>query len=197
MTYAAIITAAGLSSRMGAFKPLLDLGGMPVVCRTVSSYASAGVSDVTVVVGHRADEIRAALDHWPVAIIENPRYAESGMFESVKLGLESLGDGYEGVFVTPVDIPLVLPQTIRSLMEANASIAMPRFRGRTGHPVLLRQAALPSVFAHDGSNGLKGAFGQSGCVQLAIEVDDAGVVLDADTPEEFALLEELDAMRAR
>ncbi|HEX8354014.1 MAG TPA: NTP transferase domain-containing protein, partial [Pyrinomonadaceae bacterium] len=62
---AAILLAAGRSRRMGAFKPLLPFGGVSVVEACVAALRGAGVAEVSVVVGHRGEEVRAALAHLP------------------------------------------------------------------------------------------------------------------------------------
>ena len=87
MKIAGIIAAAGLSSRMGEFKPLLLLGGEPILHREVELLLSCGVSPVLVVAGHRADEVKAALQHFPadrVRVLWNERYKDD-MFLSVQL----------------------------------------------------------------------------------------------------------------
>jgi molybdenum cofactor cytidylyltransferase len=109
--YAAIILAAGFSSRMGRFKPLLPLGKETITDHLIATYLRNGV-DVYLVVGYRQEELRAAVKARHVRIVENPDYPR-GMFTGVLAGLRSLKDGYRGAFVNPVDIPLVSPATIR------------------------------------------------------------------------------------
>ena len=113
----AIILAAGLSRRMGEQNPLMDLGGQTVLERMVSLYRRAGVIDIRVVTGHRAQAIRAALSSYPVTVVHNPCY-QSGMFSSVLAGIDSLPTTIRSFFIHPVDIPLVRPHTLSLLMDA-------------------------------------------------------------------------------
>ena len=102
MTYSGIITAAGLSSRMGDFKPLLKINGLPMIVHTVLSMQNAGVSPVCVVTGYRGDEIKSALNGYDVVFAENEDYASSDMLTSIKLGLEKIKKS-DGFFLLPGD----------------------------------------------------------------------------------------------
>ena len=189
MAYAAVVVAAGMSSRMGDFKPLMDLGGRPMIDRTVSSLLEGGVSQVVVVAGRRADDLRAHFVGSSVRVVVNECYAQSHMFDSVLLGLSALEGDFEGVLVTPGDIPLVHPSTLRSLMKVPGAVLQPAFCGRAGHPVLLRRKALPYVLAHDGGRGLKGAIESMPFECVLVDVEDEGILLDADIPQDFELLQ--------
>ena len=139
--FSAVILAAGLSSRLGRFKPLAALGGVTLIERAVNLFRSAGVRDITVVIGHRADELRPILADLRVKSADNPDY-ESGMFSSVRRGVESLNGQSQAFFVLPVDIPLVRPATVRALTQAfgrqpQAKIFYPVFGDQRGHPPLI------------------------------------------------------------
>ena len=104
--YAAVIPAAGLSSRMGAFKPLLPLGPKAMIDHVIDTLTAGGVSQVIVVTGHNADLLEMHLKGRPVQTVFNAGYARNQMFDSVKLGLAFLADEYDGVYITPGDVPL-------------------------------------------------------------------------------------------
>jgi len=131
--YAAIILAAGRSSRLGWFKPLVSLGGETLVERAVSLFRAAGLSEILVVVGHRGRELRPVLRKAGVRIIENAGFQE-GMLSSVSAGVRGLGSATAAFFVLPVDVPLVRNWTVRRLLavheERPGSIAHPCFCGR-------------------------------------------------------------------
>lgn len=180
---AAVVPAAGLSSRLGRFKPLEELGGLSLLARAAALFREAGVTRIVAVAGHRAPEVLAEAGRLGLQAVVNPGY-ERGMFTSIRAGLAALPPGLDGVFVLPVDIPLVRPQTVRRLLarfpDSPAEVLIPCFRGEPGHPPLLRAGLLPRVLAHGGDHGLRGAL--AGCATERVAVPDAGILLDVDTP---------------
>ena len=137
--FAAVILAAGYSSRMGQLKPLLTIGGETISDRLISTFQACGV-DVYLVVGYRGEEVKAAIRKRDITIVDNPDYA-LGMFGSVQAGVRALKPGYDAFFIMPVDIPMVSADTVRSLQAAYAKhrgkILYPVFGGKRGHPPLL------------------------------------------------------------
>ncbi len=114
---AAMVLAAGYSSRMGAFKPLLTLGGRTAVESCVRLFHNAGVEDIAVVVGYRAQEVVSVAECAGACCVQNPDYA-TGMFSSVLAGTRWLPPGVESCFVLPADMPLVRPSTVRRMIDA-------------------------------------------------------------------------------
>ena len=187
----AIILAAGLSRRMGEHKPLMDLGGQTIVERMVALYRQAGVVDIRVVTGHRAEAVRSALSNHPVTEVHNSDY-ESGMFSSVLAGIGSLPATTRAFFVHPVDIPLVRPHTLSRLMDAShqasSTIVYPVFNDRRGHPPLIHRKLEDAVAAHDARGGLRALLERFDSTAMDIQVADEGVLLDLDTPEDYQRL---------
>ena len=186
---AAVIPAAGLSSRMGDFKPLLPFGGGTVLSSCAEALRAAGAEETVIVTGKRAADIEAAM---PGAhFVHNPDFAETEMFDSLRLGLAALSETCEWVLVTPGDVPAVSPETARAILYTEAEAARPLYRGTPGHPLLLRGALIPRLMDYGGEGGLRGALDALGVSVLDVETDDRGAVLDADTPEEYRLLRSL------
>ena len=209
MKFAAVVPAAGLSSRMGDFKPLLDLNGRPMIIRTLDSLRAAGCGTICVVTGHRAEELEAAAEATDVCFLRNENYRSTGMLESVQLGLAELlaepsavsgSDGQAALqtafFILPADIPLVSAQTMEALRteaEKGGSFALrPSFNGRAGHPVLLDRTMALALMAYRGEDGLRGFLRKAAEIQpelvRAIACEDPGILADADTPEDFRVL---------
>jgi len=190
---AAIVLAAGLSSRMGEFKPLLDMAGMTALERTVTLFRDAGVGDVGVVRGQRADDLAPHLGRLGVRAIHNPRYHE-GMFASVTTGVGTIGPKVEAFFVHPVDLPLVRPATVRRLLDAyylnSGGIVYPCFRGERGHPPLIAGWLAPEILRWGGPGGLQGILVQWENVAFEAEMADAQVLHDMDTPADYRTLRE-------
>ena len=136
---AAIILAAGRSRRMGKFKPLLPFGNQTVIESCVSNLRAAGVAEIVVVLGHRAEAVREQLSAASVAFVTNPN-PDSEMSASIALGVDALTDMARAVLITPVDHPAIHPETIGLLMEkwrGGAKLIQPEFQGKGGHPVLI------------------------------------------------------------
>ena len=185
---AAVVLAAGRSSRMGELKPLLPLGDGAVIGRAVGAYLEAGVSDVRVVVGWRGAEVAAAVAGLGVATVVNDDWRR-GMFSSVGVGLASLGADVEAVFLSPADCALVRAETIGRLARAAqvqpAPVTYPLRRGRRGHPPLIARRALPADLSHEPPDGLRGLLAVHDAAALEVEVDDDGVLLDMDAPSDY------------
>lgn len=185
---AAIILAAGLSTRMGSFKPLLPLAGSTVIENSVSTFKEAGVRDIYVVVGHRANELKAVLKDTGVQIVFNSAYT-TGMFSSVQAGVNSLKASTQAFFFLPGDIPIVQPSTIARLLEVYpsnpAAILYPCLKGERGHPPLIPANFKTSILAWQGDGGLRALLEMYEAQAKDIEVYDQGVLLDMDTPVDY------------
>ena len=185
MKIGAVVAAAGLSSRMGEFKPLLPFDGETVIERCISNLYGAGASKIVVVTGHRAEELAGYLEDSGVMLVHNAAYAQTEMFDSLRLGLRALPDDCEKIMLTPGDVPLVRAGTIRALLAADAGFASPICKGKRGHPVVLDAAWRERVLAYDGVDGLRGAVKALGIPPIESEVEDRGMHLDLDTPADY------------
>ena len=113
----AIILAAGYSSRMGVFKPLLDLGGWLIITRIIETCRQAGIDEIIVVAGYRKELIIPVIEGAGARAAVNDLY-EDGMFSSVIAGISAMEHGPQAFIVLPADIPLVRAATIRSLVSS-------------------------------------------------------------------------------
>jgi len=186
---AAIILAAGFSSRMVEFKPLLPLGGSTVIETAVNVFIRAGISDTTVVIGHRADDLRLVLDRICIRRVINERY-KKGMFSSVVAGLQSLGPEVGAAFLLPVDIPLVKSRTVEEIVKAyhrlGQRIFYPVFQSQRGHPPLIPANLFAEIMSWSGDGGLQSFLEQHEAQATEIEVGDEGILLDIDTPDDYS-----------
>lgn len=183
-----IVTAAGLSSRMGDFKPLMKLGGKTMISRCVDSAMSAGAEKVVVVLGHRGDEIRGELaGRSGVIFAENTDYRINQMFDSVRIGLRS-AENAQRIMLCPVDVPLVKRSTVSALLMENSDIVRPVCGGKTGHPVIIGRNAVGRILSYEGGGGLKGAITALGLGVTDVYVSDEAMTVDADTMADFERL---------
>lgn len=200
-----IVLAAGFSSRMGAFKPLLPVGDVPAIVRTVSSAQNAGAT-VVVVTGHRGDEVRTALERTGAVIAHNAQYA-SGMFSSVLTGVRAVlalaADVSEpcGVFLLPADCCAIRTETFAALLrefERTGERVQPAYTPASdaashvdakhkSHPPIIPLAVMRGLLTHDpDDDGAKGYLRRF--PSHSLEVGDEGVTLDMDTPRDYAQL---------
>ncbi len=185
MKTGAVIVAAGMSSRMGAFKPMLQIGSISVAKRIVSTLQQAGAELVVVVTGNQADVLEKHLSRSGVVFIRNEDYASTQMFDSAKIGLDYIKDKCERILFTPVDVPLFTARTVSELYNSEADVVIPVCGGDEGHPLLMRSSAVPVILSNDGGGGLRGALNASGLQIEYIEVEDEGVLYDMDTPSDY------------
>ena len=189
-TFSAVIPAAGLSSRMGRFKPLLPLDGGTVLSRCIRLFRECGVERIVVVTGKRADDVAAcAMDAGAMAV-HNPAF-EEGMYSSVLAGVRALRSAGEPFFMLPADIPLVRPTTVRRLMieyeRTRPSVLYPRFGGERGHPPIISGELIPAILAHTGEGGLRAVLDRFEESARDLDVVDFGTVHDLDHPEDYDL----------
>ena len=188
MHTAALIVAAGMSTRMGQFKPMLSIGSISVAQRVVASLHQAGISKVVMVTGCNAITLERHLAGNGIIFLRNDRYETTQMFDSVKIGLEYLQDKCDRIVFTPVDVPLFTAATVRALLASGEALACPVYDGRQGHPILLSAGLIPQILADSGEGGLRGALDRCSAAMAPIPVNDPGTLQDADTPEDFSAL---------
>jgi len=188
----AVLLAAGASRRMG--RPKLDLafGSETMFSRSLRNLLAAGLDRVLVVVasgGEARGELNEAhKDDERVEVVVNP-YSKDGLASSLRCGLERLPQETRVVLVALADKPLVKPETIRMLTEtfdkAGARIAHPVYRGEQGHPVLFVAELVEELLTLRGDRGGKSLLTRYRDEVLEIAVDDPGVCVDIDTPEDY------------
>jgi len=185
---AVILLAAGRSSRMGTSKLLLPLGAVSAIERLIGSVSQAKVDDIVVVTGHDADRITPVLDRLPVRRVHNARY-ESGMFSSVRTGVEALTDGVEAFLVLPADLPLVrtevLDRLIEGFRESGREILHPSCCGLRGHPPLVAGRYIDPLLQADGWCSLQDFFRVYHEAEVELEVEDLSILMDMDNEEDY------------
>ena len=190
-----VILAAGLSSRMGNYKPLLPIGDTLFITKLVDQMKSAGASRVIVVTGYRHLELESVLADQNVYTVFNSRYYCTQMIDSVKLGIravresdEQYGTRTEQIILSPVDVVLSPRSVFDTVRKGNADFVRPVFQGRAGHPVGIREPLFDRILAYEGEGGLRCAVESSGCPIEEIEVDEPGILMDADTKDDYRRL---------
>jgi molybdenum cofactor cytidylyltransferase len=190
--FAAIILAAGLSSRYGggSNKLLLPFRNSTVIGCVAQTVLCAALEYVVVVTGHERERVEAALSGLPLRFIHNPRYREGEMSSSIKAGLKDLEPTPAvGAFIVPGDQPLLPAWVFRRLREAFlngcGSILTPCHGARRGHPVLLGRAWWPEVQALPDGVPVRALLRAHPQAVAYLLMNTDSVLLDVDTPEAY------------
>lgn len=190
---AAIVLAAGFSSRAPGFKPLLPLGEGTVIEATVRNFQHGEIDDITVVTGHQAAELEPELDRIGVRHVFN-RDFDKGMFSSIVAGVNALAPSTEAFFLLPGDMPLVRCHTIRTLWKTfrkvRAKVTYPVFRRKRGHPPLISAQCCSAIRSWVRPEGLRSLLALYETQAFELETADEGILLDIDTPEDYAVVAE-------
>ncbi len=184
---AAVVPAAGRSRRMGREKVLLPFRGstsLEVILRTL---AVAGVRDVAVVLRADLPEAADRARRCGARVVVNPD-PDAEMIESIRLGLAALAPSAAAVFVWPADHPAVSGATIEALSAVAdaATVWIPTWEGRRGHPALLGWSLAADVFALGPGEGLRELWRSRAAGVRELPVPDPGVVTNIDTPAQYA-----------
>ena len=192
---AALVLAAGTSSRMGSNKLLAEFQGETMVARTVKQVTTSAVDEVLVVTGHQADDVRKALVGRDVSFIHNADFA-LGISTSLRVGVRALQNKVDAILVCLGDMPLIDPRDIDRMIAAfnpseRRSIVLPVYGRRFGNPVLWGAEHFASLMACEGDRGARGLLETLKNDLAEIEVENNGVLLDADTPEALLALKSI------
>ena len=188
MEIGALIVAAGMSRRMGEFKPMLSIGSISVAQRVIATLSQAGVSKIVMVTGYNAPILERHLAGNGLIFLRNEEYENTQMFDSAKIGLNYLYGKCDKILFTPVDVPLFTARTVKTILDSGAPLACPMCEGKQGHPILIANELIPEILNDCGEHGLKGAMDRCSVPLLRIDVEDFGTIHDADTPEDFSQL---------
>lgn len=184
----AVLTAAGLSSRMGRLKPLLPWRGKTLVESQIQSLIEAGANEVIVVLGHEAEEVAPYVSGKAVRDVMNPLYKE-GRTSSIRAGLEAVSPDATDIVIMAVDqprTPQIVSDVINAHLEAGALLTSPRYRGRGGHPLIFSACLLPELGRISEKNqGLREVFERHRAEINEVAFDDPAIRLDLNTPEAY------------
>jgi molybdenum cofactor cytidylyltransferase len=185
---AAVILAAGRSTRMdGPNKLLAELGGKPLVRLVTEQALASKASGVIVVTGHQAEQVEQALHGLKVKFVRNPDFAE-GLAGSVKAGIAAVAENADGAVICLGDMPLIDAHLIDRLIEAFAPdrgnlIVVPVSHGRRGNPVLWSRRFFNELMTLDGDIGARHLIGKHNEAVAEVAVEGHGAFLDIDTPQ--------------
>ncbi len=187
---AGIVLAAGRSTRMGRFKPLLPWDEHTVIEQVVTTLLGTSVGEVLVVTGHEHDALTAVLQPYPLRIVFNPDYAAGDMISSIQAGLRGLGPTAEAALIAVGDQPRMQASTIETVVAAwrqgaAARIIIPSYQMRRGHPICLPRSVWPAVLSLSWQESLRSLW-QSLAGQIEhVTVNSPTILSDMDTPGDY------------
>lgn len=189
-TISALVLAAGLSSRMGDFKPLLPLREKTLIENAIDSVLQGGAGTVVVVTGFHAEEVEAVLERYGdrVRFVRNPDYARTDMLCSIRIGVRALPP-CDAFYLLPGDMPVVRQSTFERLRAARrpdrVSIIFPTLDGYRKHPPLIDAGMIPEIASFHSEGGLRELWKRHEAKIITVPVDDKGVWVDVDTPDDY------------
>jgi molybdenum cofactor cytidylyltransferase len=185
---AALVLAAGRSTRMGGPNKLLaEIGRRPLVRIAAEEALASRAGPVIVVTGHQRAEVEKVLAGLPVRFVHNPDFAD-GLGTSLRTGIAAVPADVDGAIVSLGDMPQVDAALIDRLIGAfdpdrSALIVMPTFEGKRGNPVLWSRRFFPDLMAIEGDVGARYLIGRYGEAVVEVPVDGNAALVDVDTPE--------------
>jgi molybdenum cofactor cytidylyltransferase len=188
---AAVVLAAGRSTRMGAVnKMLAEIGGKPLVRIATEQALASRAKPVIVVTGHERERVEQALAGLPVRFVHNPAYAD-GLAGSVKTGIGAVPAESDGAIVCLGDMPQVDSGLIDKLLaafdpERGALVVVPSIDGRRGNPVVWARRFFNDLMTITGDIGARHLIGQYAEAVVEVPLSGEAALTDVDTPESFS-----------
>jgi molybdenum cofactor cytidylyltransferase len=184
---AAVVLAAGASTRFGSQKLLAEAQGAPLVRRTVEQVLAAGLDEIVVVLGREAQAVHAALDEMQVRFVVNPDF-RAGMSTSLRSGIRGLATTVEAAIVVLGDQPGISASTILRLIEeyrrSGQPIVVPVYAGTRGNPVLFDASVFPELASVAGDQGGREVIGRDPSRVATVSLPFA-MPADVDTVEDY------------
>lgn len=188
-----VVLAGGASKRMGQKNKLLaEVDGKVLIRHVVEVAIESDAAEIVIVTGHEADLVRRALSGLDVRFVHNPHYPE-GLSTSLRAGIGAVSEGLTGAVILLGDMPRVTAGIVNSLIgqfhaEKDAAICQPTYRGRAGNPVLWPRAFFPEILDIWGDNGARHLIERYSESVSRVEVSDAGIHFDIDTPGDLGFV---------
>lgn len=215
LNISAVIPAAGMSTRMHQYKPLLKLGPHTLIEKSILLFQECGIKDIIVVTGHNREKIEPVIKKAGAQPVFNKNF-ECGMLSSIQAGVKALSEHTHGFFLLPADIPLIRPSTINAVISSAVrcssssissscvdlksdssgniksikDIIIPEFEGEPGHPPLIPAWLIPDILALGEDSNLGKLLLTRQNQQRREKVHDRGILMDADTRPAYESLKE-------
>ena len=185
MRIGAVIAAAGAPGGFRSYDEMEHIDGSSMIRRMIYSFRRAGVEDIVIVTGYKAEETEKKLAKLGAVFLRAEDYEAEQMIDFAVRGFTYLENTCGRIFFCPSDVPLFTEDTLRIMLEQDAPVVIPVYEGRKGHPVLIDAGLTRGIASYRGERGLKGAIDASGAEIVPAEVSDGGVLIRAGREERF------------
>ena len=188
-----LILAAGMSSRMGDFKPLMKINNKTMIERSIDSMLMGGSYSVTLVLGYQGERIERLLKRKGyleknVILVYNKNYELTNMIDSVKIGINNIGE-CDAFYLLPGDMPAIKANTFIKVREAmdrtRAKAVFPTMDGYKKHPPLISIGLIKDILEFNSDGGLREMWKELDSEIITVPVDDLGCNLDVDTKSQY------------
>lgn len=189
---AALVLAAGMSTRMGQAKMVLPWGNTTIIGQVIRVLKSSGLVKIVVVTGAGRQQVVEVLENTDVEIVHNPMYSNGEMLHSFQLGLSRLSSQLDAVLVALGDQPLIRSEVVCALLQeylnTRAAIVVPSINNRRGHPWILDRRMWSNVGRLRSPETLRDFLNSHADEIHYLKVDDSSILVDIDTPEQYRKL---------
>lgn len=175
---------------MGQPKLVLPWGNNTVIQHVVGVLSAAGIAEVIVVTGGAGPAVKTVLADTPVKIVDNPDYQISEMTTSLQAGIRALSEDCRALLVVLGDQPTIQPQTVQAVITAftaNSAVRLvvPSYQMHRGHPWLVERSLWSELQGMRAKETMRDFLHRHDAEIQYVDVDDAGILKDLDTPEDY------------
>lgn len=186
----AVVLAAGLSTRMGEPKVLLEWSnGRTIIEHILEQLFKSRLDHINVVTGHQAREVKQLLKPLDVNLVHNRAYKSGEMLSSIQAGLSAMPENVAAALIVLGDQPAIQPKVIYQVASAYAEgkgdLIVPSYQKRRGHPVLIGRRYWPEILALPHTATLRDVMNQHNDRITYVNVDTDSILRDVDTPQDY------------
>lgn len=196
---AAIVLAAGQSTRMGTSNKLLaDINGELMIVKVLNAIAASEVDEIIVVLGHEADKVRenlATLQHPKLTCVVNENY-QAGIATSLACGVTELGNDIAGALICLSDMPYINTADYNRMIDAyrgasSPCICIPFVQQQRGNPLLWDRFFFPEIKQLQGDTGARQLLKKYPQYWFKVPFTNNNILLDIDCPEALSAASQL------
>lgn len=181
-----IILAAGESSRMGSPKALLQIKGKTFLQHIVDVIRRAGLENISVVLGHDAENIRSKFPELAVQFITNKNY-QKGQLSSIQTAIKNISEEVDAILVCPIDRPMVssglIQKLISEFIKTKSPIIIPIYDAKRGHPIIFSSSLFPELMRAPIDVGARAVVWAHHNEVVEVPTNEEGILINIDTPE--------------
>jgi molybdenum cofactor cytidylyltransferase len=186
---AAVVLAAGQSTRMGSPKLTMKWGDTTIIGKVVDTLSNLDLNEILVVTGGAHREVKDALENKPVRIVFNPDFEKGEMLSSLKIGLTALNPAVRAALVVLGDQPQMQEGVVEAVLQAyrtsGDALIVPSYKNRRGHPWIVDRALWGQVQDLDNSKILRDFLHEHEAMIHHVNVNTSTIHQDLDTPEDY------------